>query len=53
VASNGSDGADLEAWLIPLEAMLRQFPFRILGFHSGNGSEFINHTVAKLLQSCW
>lgn len=40
-----------EAWLIPvLEAMLRQFPFRILSFHSDNGSEFINHTVAKLLQ---
>jgi transposase InsO family protein len=39
-----------EAWLIPvLEAMLRQFPFGILGFHSDNGSEFINHTVAKLL----
>jgi transposase InsO family protein len=32
-----------------LERMLRQFPFRILGFHSDNGSEFINHTVAKLL----
>lgn len=39
-----------EAWLQPvLEAMLRQFPFRILGFHSDNGSEFINVTVAKLL----
>jgi transposase InsO family protein len=39
-----------EAWLIPvLEAMLGQFPFHILGFHSDNGSEFINHTVAKLL----
>ena len=39
-----------EAWLIPvLEAMLEQFPFHILGFHSDNGSEFINHTVAKLL----
>jgi transposase InsO family protein len=39
-----------EAWLIPvLEAMLRQFPFRIRGFHSDNGSEFINHMVAKLL----
>ena len=39
-----------EAWLIPvLEAMLAQFPFRILGFHSDNGSEFINHTVAALL----
>jgi transposase InsO family protein len=39
-----------EAWLIPvLEAMLRQFPFHIRGFHSDNGSEFINHTVASLL----
>ena len=39
-----------EAWLMPvLEAMLRQFPFLILGFHSDNGSEFINHTVANLL----
>src|SRR6185312_9885529 len=39
-----------EQWLIPvLEAMLGQFPFRILGFHSDNGSEFINHTVARLL----
>jgi len=32
-----------------LEAMLAQFPFRIRGFHSDNGSEFINHTVADLL----
>ncbi len=39
-----------EAWLMPvLEAMLAQFPFRIRGFHSDNGSEFINHTVAELL----
>ena len=39
-----------EAWLMPvLEAMLAQFPFQIRGFHSDNGSEFINHTVAKLL----
>ena len=39
-----------EAFLAPvLEAMLHQFPFRILSFHSDNGSEFINHTVAKLL----
>ena len=29
--------------------MLAQFPFRIRGFHSDNGSEFINHTVAALL----
>jgi hypothetical protein len=39
-----------EAWLKPaLEALLAQFPFRIRGFHSDNGSEYINHTVAKLL----
>jgi hypothetical protein len=39
-----------EAFLIPvLEDMLEQFPFRIHGFHSDNGSEFINHTVARLL----
>jgi transposase InsO family protein len=28
---------------------LKQFPFRILAFHSDNGSEFINHTIAALL----
>jgi transposase InsO family protein len=39
-----------EAYLLPvLETMLAQFPFRIRGFHSDNGSEFINHTVARLL----
>jgi transposase InsO family protein len=39
-----------EAWLLPvLEQILAQFPFRIRGFHSDNGSEFINHTVAGLL----
>jgi transposase InsO family protein len=39
-----------EAFLLPvLAAMLAQFPFRIRGFHSDNGSEFINHMVAKLL----
>ena len=39
-----------EAYLKPvLEAMLRQFPFRIQGFHTDNGSEFINRTVAELL----
>jgi len=39
-----------EAFLIPvLEALLQSFPFVILGFHSDNGSEFINHQVAKLL----
>jgi transposase InsO family protein len=39
-----------EAYLEPLlMAMMRQFPFRILGFHTDNGSEFINKTVARLL----
>jgi len=39
-----------EAWLEPvLCALMRQFPFRILGFHSDNGSEFINRIVAQLL----
>ncbi|MGB0081219.1 MAG: hypothetical protein WBP90_06795 [Terracidiphilus sp.] len=39
-----------ELWLIPLlETMLQQFPFVIRGFHSDNGSEFINYTVARLL----
>jgi transposase InsO family protein len=46
----GSVEAISEAFLIPvLEDMLAQFPFRIRGFHSDNGSEFINHLVAKLL----
>jgi transposase InsO family protein len=39
-----------ELWLLPvLEAMLAQFPFVIRGFHSDNGSEFINYNVAGLL----
>ena len=39
-----------EQYLLPvLEAILHQFPFRISGFHADNGSEYINHTVAKLL----
>ena len=39
-----------ELWLLPvLEAMLEQFPFVIRGFHSDNGSEFINYNVARLL----
>jgi transposase InsO family protein len=40
-----------EAYLEPvLEQMLRQFPFRILGFHTDNGSEFINRMTARLLE---
>ena len=43
-----------EQYLIPvLEAMLHQFPFHIQGFHADNGSEFINHKVAELLNKLW
>lgn len=39
-----------EYYLKPLlEAALKQFPFRIRGFHSDNGSEYINKIVAALL----
>jgi transposase InsO family protein len=40
-----------EAYLLPaLHSLLADFPFRILGFHADNGSEYINYTVAKLLE---
>ncbi len=40
-----------EAFLLPVLALvLGQFPFEIVGFHSDNGSEYINGRVAKLLQ---
>jgi len=32
-----------------LEDLIKQFPFKIINFHSDNGSEYINKTVAKLL----
>lgn len=39
-----------EYYLQPLlEDLIAQFPFRIINFHSDNGSEYINHVVAKLL----
>lgn len=39
-----------EQFLTPLlETMMQQFPFKIIGFHSDNGSEFINHQVSKML----
>lgn len=39
-----------EAHLIPvLEMVLQGFPFVLRGFHSDNGSEFVNEVVAKLL----
>src|ERR1700678_461781 len=40
-----------EIWLLPvLESILEQFPFVIRGFHSDNGSEFINYNVVRLLE---
>lgn len=40
-----------EAFLLPvLAALMDAFPFVIRGFHSDNGSEYINHKVAKLLE---
>lgn len=40
-----------EAFLLPVLALIiEQFPFVIEGFHSDNGSEFINGNVAKLLE---
>ena len=39
-----------EQYLIPaLEQLLAAFPFLIRGFHSDNGSEYINGRVARLL----
>ena len=46
----GTVEAISEAFLIPvLQALLGSFPFRINGFHTDNGSEYINHRVAALL----
>ena len=40
-----------EAHLLPvIEQMLAQFPFEILGFHADNGSEYVNHRVAEMLE---
>ena len=40
-----------EQYLMPaLKQMLASFPFTIRGFHSDNGSEYVNCRVAKLLQ---
>jgi transposase InsO family protein len=39
-----------EYFLLPvLEALIESFPFVIRGFHADNGSEYINHRVARLL----
>ena len=47
----GAVAAIAQAHLEPvLRAILAQFPFAICGFHSDNGSEFINQSVAGLLK---
>ena len=41
-----------ETFLIPaLEEMLTSFPLKLQGFHSDNGSEYINYNVAKSLDN--
>ena len=46
----GAVEAISEAFLLPvLEALVAAFPFRIVGFHADNGSEYVNHRVARLL----
>jgi transposase InsO family protein len=40
-----------EAYLVPaLKMLLATFPFKIINFHSDNGSEYVNQYVAKLLK---
>ena len=40
-----------ERYLMPaLTQILESFPFQVLGFHSDNGSEYINKQVAELLE---
>ncbi len=39
-----------EAFMLPaLKQILAAFPFKIRGFHADNGGEYINYTVAELL----
>jgi transposase InsO family protein len=39
-----------EAFMLPaLKQILAAFPFKIQGFHADNGGEYINYTVAQLL----
>ncbi len=35
--------------LLVVEQMFEEFPFEILGFHADNGSEYVNHRLAKML----
>ena len=47
----GAVEAISERFLIPvLEGLLGLFPFAVKGFHADNGSEYVNHRVAALLE---
>ena len=37
--------------ILALELAFKLFPFKIINFHSDNGSEYINHKVAGLLEN--
>ena len=40
-----------ERCLVPvLEELIKSCPFKVLGFHADNGSEYINHRVARMLR---
>ncbi|MCY3705998.1 MAG: integrase [Gammaproteobacteria bacterium] len=46
----GAVAAISERFLVPvLDGLLGLFPFVVVGFHADNGSEYVNHTVAALL----
>ena len=46
----GTVEAISERFLLPvLQALLSAYPFSVHGFHSDNGSEYINHQTANLL----
>ena len=46
----GTVEAISERFLLPvLQALLSAYPFSVQGFHSDNGSEYINHQTANLL----
>ena len=47
----GTVAAISEAFLLPvLQSLIEAFPFELKGFHADNGSEYINHRVAALLE---
>ena len=48
---SGSVERSSEHFLLPApESLLEAFPFRVRGFHSDNGSEYVNCRVAALLE---